>query len=274
MTAQFAAAPPATRLTTPSLESPRGPSTSGVSPVEVERFHADGFCSAASLIPAEQALTYRQAALAVANDPQRMKYGEQPVFTQLVNLWLEHAELRSLTFHPAVIAAVAALARGRSMRLWHDHLLIKRPMNGVASEFHQDEPYWPIARDTFTISAWIALGDAPVERGCMSFIPGTHRRRDLRGQNLNDEHDLLSLWPELVYAPRVVLPVAAGGSTFHQGFTAHRAGPNQTSEDRVAMSIIWVADDAVFIGGDHPVTQDLGLAIGDTLPDHRCPRVC
>ncbi len=159
------------------------------------------------------------------------------------------------------------------MRLWHDHLLIKRPKNGVASEYHQDEPYWSVARETFTISAWIALGDAPVERGCMGFIPGTHRRRDLRPQNLQDAGDLLSLWPDLEWAERVVCPLRSGGCTFHQGFTAHRAGPNLTDLDRVAMSVIWVEADARFNGQGHCVTDDLGLTIGQTLPDHRCPRV-
>lgn len=244
-----------------------------IAPAEVERFHAEGFCQAPRLIDPAEAARFRAEALRVANDPSQPRYADKPVFTQLVNLWRENEILRALTFHPRILAAVHALARGRPMRLWHDHLLIKRPHNGHASEFHQDEPYWSVARETFTISAWVALNDAPVERGCMSFIPGSHHRRDLRAQDLANATDLFSLWPDLVFAERVVCPLAVGGATFHQGFTAHRAGPNETPEDRVAMSIIWVDADATFNGQRHGVTDDLGLRIGDTLPDHRCPRV-
>ncbi len=131
-----------------------------VEPQAVERFHAQGFCSAPALLPRLDAERYRSAALRFANAPERSAYSANPVFTQLVNVWREDEELRSLTFHPLMCQAVHALARGRRMRLWHDHLLIKRPRNGVASEFHQDEPYWPFERQTFTISAWVALGDA------------------------------------------------------------------------------------------------------------------
>jgi ectoine hydroxylase-related dioxygenase (phytanoyl-CoA dioxygenase family) len=63
------------------------------------------------------------------------------------------------------------------MRLFYDQLFIKCPETSVATEFHQDLPFWPIQSDTFTISAWIVLGDITPGHGCLSFIPGTHRLR-------------------------------------------------------------------------------------------------
>jgi len=254
---------------TPRPHAPR----SGVTAADAACFRDHGYCAIPEILPRELALHFRALALELANRPDAASYSQRAVFQQMVNVWLYHEGLRELTFNPQLQAAVRALAGGRRMRLWHDHLLIKRPHNGVASEFHQDEPYWSVMRETFTISAWIALGDVPVERGCMSFIPDTHTQRDLRAQALEDPTDLLSLWPDLAYAPRVVCPLRAGGATFHQGFTAHRAAANETDEDRVAMSVIWVEEHAQFNGAGHPVTDDLGLAIGQTLPESRCPLV-
>jgi len=239
----------------------------------VDQFHQHGYTSAPALLPSIEADRYRAAALAFANAPERTAYSNNPVFTQLVNVWKQDDVLRELTFHPLVIKAVHALAKGRPMRLWHDHLLIKRPKNGFASEFHQDQPYWSITRDTFTISAWVALGDATMESGCMGFIPDTFQQRGLRAQNLSDANDLVSLMPDWRFRERVVVPLQSGGVTFHQGFCAHRAGENTTDRDRVAMSIIWVDADAEFNGAGHCVTDDLNLQVGDHLPEHRCPLV-
>lgn len=250
--------------------------STSATPVTAEaaaRFERDGFCAVPALLPGVEALAFRTHALRFSGNPDGVFVNDGSVFRQLVNVWRQDQALRGLTFHPLVVAAVRRLSGGRRMRLWHDQILIKAPRNGHASELHQDEPYWPIDPGTFTVSAWIALGDVPVERGCMTLVPGSHRRRDLRAQNLSDAHDLLGLWPELAFAERCTFPLRAGGATFHQGFCAHRAGANETDEARVAYSIIWVDADARFDGRKHVVTDPLGLAAGDPLPDGVCPPV-
>jgi ectoine hydroxylase-related dioxygenase (phytanoyl-CoA dioxygenase family) len=260
---------PAPDTATAANPAPAQPITAAA----VECFHQHGYTSAPALLPRIDADRYRAAALDYANAPERKAFSNNPVFTQLVNVWKDDAVLRELTFNPHILAAVRALAKGRPMRLWHDHLLIKRPHNGHASEFHQDQPYWSITRETFTISAWVALGDATMESGCMGFILDTFQERGLRAQNLSDANDLVSLMPDWRFRERVIVPLQSGGVTFHQGFCVHRAGENTTDRDRVAMSIIWVDADAEFNGAGHCVTDDLGLTPGMHLPDHRCPRV-
>ncbi len=246
--------------------------SSTVSVDHIARFQDEGFVGVANVIPRDEALAFRAAALAIADGPETVAYSNRAVFQQLVNVWRTSEAMRALTFHPALLAAVNRLA-GRPMRLWHDHILIKRPRNETPTEFHQDQPYWSIERGTFTISAWIALGDASVESGCMGFIPKTHVRRDLSAQDLNNAGSLIGMWPDLEFAERTIVPLQAGGSTFHQGFCAHRAGANHTDVPRVAFSVIFVERGARFNGAEHCVTQGLGLTTGDQLPDHMCPPI-
>ena len=46
-----------------------------------------------------------------------------------------------------------------------------------ANQWHQDNGVVdPAADGTDMLTVWIALSDAPVERGCLQVIPGSHRQ--------------------------------------------------------------------------------------------------
>lgn len=237
-----------------------------LTPGELARFEADGFTVRPDLLDAGECARFRAAALAYADARMQAKQGE--VFRQLCQVWRGDETLRGLTFHPRILAAVSQLAK-RPMRLYHDQILIKDPRNGQASEFHQDRPYWPLSPAP-TVSIWVALGDVPVESGCMSFIPGTHRRTGLQLQVIQQARSLFEQAPELEWAERRVVPLRSGGVTFHQGWTAHRAGPNETDQPRVAFSAIYVEDGVKLVSGsDWPYP---GAKAGDTLGEG-CPLI-
>jgi ectoine hydroxylase-related dioxygenase (phytanoyl-CoA dioxygenase family) len=234
-----------------------------------ERFERDGFCVQPGFLDRGAMARYRDAALAYADQRKKVEKGE--VFRQLCQVWRQDEVLRELTFHPQITAAVSQLSR-RPMRLYHDQILIKDPHNGQASEFHQDRPYWPLT-EGFTCSIWLALSDCPVESGCMSFIPGSHRRTGNALQVITWPRALFEMSPELEWTERVVAPLKAGGITFHQGWAAHRAGPNETDRPRVAFSAIYVEDGVRLTGdkGGWPYPEAKG---GDVLVDPGCPRIC
>jgi ectoine hydroxylase-related dioxygenase (phytanoyl-CoA dioxygenase family) len=240
---------------------------------QVATYRQQGFIHIPGVIAPHEVATFHAAAVDAL---QRLKERDLTkggaIFTQLVNVWQEDERLRQLTLHPNV-GAVAERLAGLPLRLWHDHLLVKQPHNNAATEFHQDLPFWPFAQSRHTLSAWIALVDVPVERGCMTFIPGSHQRAGLRPQNLHDEHDLFSIAPELVWFPRVTLPLRAGDCTFHHGLCAHMATPNHTDDPRIAHVIIFADAETTYSGSKHIVSDPLGLASGDPLDGPLFPRV-
>lgn len=90
------------------------------------------------------------------------------------------------------VAAIAERLVTVSLRHWHDQILFREPGTGSAAPgFHQEQPFWSHAQSTRAISAWSALGYVPVERGRMTFLPGSWRRTDLEAQDLADGHDLI-----------------------------------------------------------------------------------
>lgn len=245
---------PTVQVTTPAL----------VADATVQEYRTQGFVRIPQIISAEEAAHFHQAAKAASERLRHKDFSRTAVFTQLVNVWQEDDAMRALTLHPNV-GGVAQKLAGIPLRIWHDHMLIKQPHNNAPTHFHQDQPYWPHANTRHTLSAWIALVDVPVERGCMTFIPKSHTRTDLRPQNLHDEHDLLSLWPELVWRERVTVPLKAGDCTFHHGLCPHMATPNFTDEPRFAHVIIFMDAETTYSSAKHVITDLLGLDVGAPL---------
>ncbi len=236
---------------------------------QIQSYRQQGFIHIPGIISKEEAARFHDAALAASKRLKDIHGGS--IFTQTLNVWREDEDVKALTLHPN-IGAVAEKLAGVPLRIWHDHILIKQPHNNAPTEFHQDNPYWPHHNGGHSLSAWVALVDVPVERGCMTFIPGSQTVRDLRAQDLSDEHDLFKVHPDFVWEPRVTVPLKAGDCTFHSSFTAHMATPNFTDEPRVAHIIIYMDADTTFMKQGHPVTDPLHLEEGAPLDGELFPR--
>lgn len=237
---------------------------------QIAGYRENGFIHLPAVLTPEEVERYRQAAARAYEELESLDAGNQ-MFRQIVQVWRSDPTLRELTLHRG-LASYASQLSGIGVRLWHDQLLIKKPHNHTPTEFHQDSPYWPHTGGRHQLSAWVALVDVPVERGCMTFIPGSHRRQDLRAIDLTDAHDLFAAAPDLAYEPRVTVPLRAGDCTFHNGYLAHTANSNDTDEFRYAHVNIYVDAETRYDGAPHVCTDGLGLEIGQVLPDAEFPR--
>ena len=244
---------------------------------QIQHYRAKGFVRIPGIISKAEAAEFYDIIYTFA-EAKRESVEEDPnvrdreVFTQIVNFWHEDAGIRRLTLHPNV-GGVAEKLAGMPLRLWHDHTLIKQPHNKMPTEFHQDQPYWPHANSTQSISAWVALCDVPVERGCMTFLSESHKRTDLSAQNLSDSESFLSIAPDFRYGERVTVPLQAGDCTFHHSRCAHMETSNERDEPRVAHIIIYMDKVTTFSGKKHVVTDSLELEEGDALDGALFPPV-
>jgi ectoine hydroxylase-related dioxygenase (phytanoyl-CoA dioxygenase family) len=248
------------------------PAPAGTLPQElIDNYRRDGFVRISSALTPAEVERYRAAAAAAYEREQGLNPGD-PIFKQIVNIWKRDEVLRELTFHP-VLASYATQLAGLPLRIWHDQLLIKPPRNGAPTEFHQDAPYWPHGDCRHSLSAWVALVDVPVERGCMTFIPGQQERHDIRPIDLTDATDLFEAAPDLAYHQRVTVPLRAGDVTIHNGYTPHTANANDTDEFRYAQVNIYADRELHYDGKRHVCTDPLDLEVGQPLPDAEFPPV-
>jgi ectoine hydroxylase-related dioxygenase (phytanoyl-CoA dioxygenase family) len=236
----------------------------------IEEFRREGFVHLPGVISPQEVEEFRDATLALA---ERMRsYNQDGVFTQLVNAWREDETVRRLSFHPNVTGIARKLA-GVPLRMWHDQTLIKQPHNQKPTEYHQDQPLWPHDNLRTSLSCWVALVDVPVERGCMTFLPGSHRLTQLVPERPGSGDSWFEAAPELVWSRRVTVPLRAGDATFHSSRTLHMANNNDTDEPRVAHIILLMEDGTTYRPQRHPVTDPLNLEAGAPLVGELFPFV-
>jgi ectoine hydroxylase-related dioxygenase (phytanoyl-CoA dioxygenase family) len=235
-----------------------------------ERFEEQGFVVVPDLLTADEVAEFRRAIDAglevrLAGDVRRRKDPARyaSTFHQCINLWEDVADVRPLTFHPAITATAADLLGVPSVRVWHDQALYKGP-GGRRTDAHQDQPYWPIV-ETDTVTAWIPLVDVPLDAGAMGYVPGSHRFGLRKFANIFTDRgfDLVN-GPEARGIEPVFQPVPAGSVVFHHGLTIHTAGANRTAEVRRAHSVIFFADGSTrgTFPRSHPSVDRAGIAVG------------
>lgn len=196
------------------------------------------------------------------------------VFTQKVNLWHDGEAMRQMVVDDAgaELGRIASALTGKEYRLWHDQALYKEAYANPTS-WHVDVPYWSF-NSSDAISAWVALDDATESNGCLHFLSGSHSIIGAKddpfaevkiGKNMDA---LFDVHPELRTLEPVAVPVVAGSVSFHNGLTAHAAGPNMTPYQRRAMSFqLMPIGDNRFNGKQNILSRAYfeSLQIGDVL---------
>ena len=197
------------------------------------------------------------------------------VFLQEVNLWTSHEGLRRYTLSRRIGEIARRLAGVAKMRLWHDHALVKLPENSIASDWHQDWPYWPM-NHTGALSCWLALDDVDLRNGCLQFVPGSYRWGIYPAIALGSGKKQLEQMLDPEHAARfqpVAMPMRAGSCTFHDGLCFHYATPNLSDRPRRAIATIYMPDGTTYRKKGHCVTDPLDLPDGARLEGEMFPVV-
>jgi ectoine hydroxylase-related dioxygenase (phytanoyl-CoA dioxygenase family) len=188
------------------------------------------------------------------------------VFTQRLNLWMDHAGMRELILDKRIGKIAAELAGVDGIRVWHDQALIKEPWANPTA-WHLDNPYWSFSTSN-AISIWVALDDATLSNGCLYFLPGTHKEATYENSGITQEMaDLFGVYPDWIRRDPLPAPMRAGDCSFHNGLTAHGAGANMTPYRRRAMTCAFMPDGSTFNGQKNVLPDNYvkTLSVGEVL---------
>ncbi|HYE04481.1 MAG TPA: phytanoyl-CoA dioxygenase family protein [Planctomycetota bacterium] len=196
--------------------------------------------------------------------------GPDRIFQQRFDLWRHEPIVRRYLQGPEMGELAGRLSGVAGLRVYYDQSLVKGPW-ADATGFHFDNPYWSYHhRDALTV--WVALDDATLQNGCLHYLPGSHRLPEQRNAGFAGAVGaIFTEHPELAGVAAVPASVRAGGCVFHNGRTAHAAGPNLTPRPRRAMTTMFIPDGAVFNGARDvlPEEEFAALTIGDPIRDDR-----
>ncbi|KAK9818064.1 hypothetical protein WJX72_006502 [[Myrmecia] bisecta] len=126
---------------------------------------------------------------------------------------------------------IADQLQGGDMAVDYDQILAKRPHSEDAIfAWHQDMAYWPPhTKETATATCWLAVSAATLENGCMRYVPGSHKEKELR------KHEPVGKTREESHALKTILrggdavkawPCKAGDVIVHNERVIHSSGPN------------------------------------------------
>lgn len=257
---------------------PTAEATGRLSADAVERYREQGFLHVPGVLSAEEIGAALRAAdeLLDAEDPQIWGESEQSVQNLYVEAgWRKHPALRHLALHP-MLTAIAEQLAGAPLRLYGTDVLRKDPEVHLPTVVHDDEPGLPLDGLSRTLTAWIPLVDVPVEGGCLSYVPGSHRRppehRQVHLASFADYRAMDDIWPEYPFRPRIAVPARVGDVLLHDFRTVHMAGSNQSDARRMAFTVVYIDADARYRPGvqDHPVAH---LAPGEPVTGDDFPLI-
>jgi ectoine hydroxylase-related dioxygenase (phytanoyl-CoA dioxygenase family) len=86
--------------------------------------------------------------------------------------WQTNPDYAAILQHSCLPAVSAALMQSQTVRVYHDHLLVKEPGTRQPTPWHQDQPYYNV-QGRQSVSYWIPVDPVPLE-STLRFVAGSH----------------------------------------------------------------------------------------------------
>jgi ectoine hydroxylase-related dioxygenase (phytanoyl-CoA dioxygenase family) len=190
--------------------------------------------------------------------------------------WDRIPEYRRFIFESPAARVAARLMSSKTVRLFHEHVLVKEPDSDVPTPWHHDQPYYNVD-GMQTCSLWIPLDHVPRDTA-VEFVAGSHRwGKWFRPERFNkaplNQDDGLEPVPDIDGQReqyRILgWAMAPGDAVAFSYLTLHGAPANrQPTNRRRAFSLRLVGDDArwaVRKGVTSPPFRTVTLAHGAVM---------
>lgn len=216
---------------------------------QIEHFHDQGW-----IAPVDVCSEADAAALLAAFEDAEQRYPEDLGPDQRNNAHLVFPFLADLARHPTIVSAATALVGG-PVTLWSSVVFAKDPDSSAFVSWHQDAHYMGLEPDNF-VTAWVALTPSTRESGCVTVLPGTHRRRyghvDTFGRD-----NILTRGQEVAgldTSTAVDLVLRPGQMSLHHPWLVHGSQPNRSSRRRIGVAMqSYLGPDVRPTRGEHHV---------------------
>jgi phytanoyl-CoA hydroxylase len=204
----------------------------------------DGYVLVKGVLDKAEAKAYREESHALI---ERLNRDYDPTWESARQLGMGHntelkhchdaqfyaAAFARLIVDPRFTDVAAAVMGTPNVQLHHTKLFVKPPEKGSPFPMHQDYPFFPHANDSMG-AAIFHFDDAPLEKGCVRVVPGSHKQGPLQHAPEGSWHLPFSQWP---LEKAVPCEAEAGDVLFFTYLTVHGSGINASSEARTTLLV-------------------------------------
>jgi ectoine hydroxylase-related dioxygenase (phytanoyl-CoA dioxygenase family) len=211
----------------------------GLARADAQFYEENGYLHVPQLISPEEAAWYRDELHLLAermgnsdgtwSSVRDADPGKRLRITHCHDVQFYSAAFTRLLVDPRLIRYAQGII-GPNVQLHHTKMFIKPPERGAPFPMHQDYPYFPHAQHSM-IAVIVHFDDAPVEKGCVCVMPGSHKLGPLEAVG-SDHHLPEDRFPLDKALP---LPAKAGDAIFMSYLLVHGSGVNRSSEARTTV---------------------------------------
>lgn len=164
----------------------------------------------------------------------------------------EHDTFARILTKPLIGAVAARLAQASEIRVFQSTLILKPPVAGEPTNivpWHFDKHYWATSTSERMLTAFIPLHDCDEEFGTITMVDGSHRWREIGGDDSTvrhfaerDRHQLEEMLAENAAfndaeVRKIPMVIPKGHMSFHHCRTYHGSGANVSGRPRRAISL-------------------------------------
>jgi ectoine hydroxylase-related dioxygenase (phytanoyl-CoA dioxygenase family) len=242
---------------------------------QIEFYQENGYLLVPGLLSPDEASFYRNETHALADRLSRLRsidatWGsakDVAMGTPTKLLHCHDVQFQSAAFARLIVderlTGVAADIIGPNVQLHHTKMFIKPSEKGSPFPMHQDAPFFPHDNHSM-IAAILHFDDAPLEKGCLRVVPGSHKL----GMLPHISEGLFHLPPdEYPVENATPIPAKAGDVIFFSYLTIHGSGVNTSPEARTTL-LVQMRDPA------DPPTVQTHLSRGQGMMLHGVDPTC
>ena len=105
-----------------------------------------------------------------------------------IYMWQRDPELYDFCLNSPLGCAASQLLHTKKVHLVYDQMFVKDEVTGERSEWHNDQPFWPVRGPALSI--WLSIDETVEDTGTLEFLRGSHRWDrwfEITGPNLPPE---------------------------------------------------------------------------------------
>ena len=184
---------------------------------------------------------------------KRASTDEDGAFIEDFCNWQRLPEIERFIRESGVATIAAELMGATTVRLYHDHVLVKEPGTRQRTPWHQDQPYYNIDGRQ-NVSMWLPVDSVPRET-TLEFVAGSHRGEWFMPRSFLDDEakwfpaGTLAELPDIDARPDeftiVGWELEPGDAVFFHMLTLHAAGGVAGTNRRRVLSVRFIGDDIV-----------------------------